>query len=773
MAEGKIKWFDDRKGYGFIKRQGQSDLYVHIKQWQGPEDSTPQEGETVTFVEGQGKRGPEARNVRPVGVMPQTGHQTQTKTPTANQAYRFLNPYNFVRLLPQQRPQKNHILGDCPPPPHDRYVGLTGRITCKVEAVTPLFISDSHAVSEDASGHRTYRFFQVEGQAALPASSLRGMFRSVFEAVTNSCFVAFNEDPLSFHFASARASWLVPARVERDDETWRLRLLPGTTSLQIESPNEKNPQGMQYAAWSASYWPIKPSKTLQGMGPKGRQQNPKQLASRQSFIQRTQSAVLNPEGIVHGEECYALLEFFQHPHPRIQFWNVVEVRRDPSALKPKNGQRIEHGWLCITNQNIEPKHSERFFFRAQENQIGPESIDLPEEVRHAYEALIKDYQERHRNAVQKRQKKGQSPGRRLGDEPAFSRFVYRYEERQLKGGELVYAMLEGRADAPRVKFIVPVSVPRVGYEHSVGNMLSQSWHRCKDYDHLCPACRVFGWVRESAEDIGQEAPTAYAGRVRFSHGTLIHSEGELPETTLAILSTPKPTTTPFYLLDKNGQPDPGVTYDTASAQLRGRKFYRHQGKAKPEEYQRNEKSDQNRTVRGALKPGATFTFTVDFENLAPLELGALLYALGLEEGMFHRLGYAKPLGFGSVKVRVESVQTIDWEARLHSIEPEAGWQSVDGTQHKQKFLDTMRNIYGGGFDKVLDDLRALLGTPPELPIHYPRPTTRFDPGHPQFEWFMGNKRRIEKHKNDAVSLHLADADTQGLPLIEKDGKEGR
>ncbi len=772
MAEGMIKWFDVQKGYGFIERQGQSDLFVHIKQWQGPKGSTPQEGETVTFVEEQGKKGPEARNVRPVGVIPRTGRQTQTKTPAGNQAYRFLNPYNFVRLLTQPRPG-NCVLGDCPPPPHDRYVGLTGRITCKVEAVTPLFISDSHAVSEDANGHKTYRFFQVDGQAALPASSLRGMFRSVFEAVTNSCFVAFDKDPLSFHFPSTRAPWLVPARVERDGETWRLRLLTGTTSLQIESPDKKNPQGRQYAAWSASYWPIRPSKTLRGIDPKGQQLNQTQLAKRQSFIQRTKPLARNPESIVHGEECYALLRSFQHPHPRIQFWDVVEVRRDRSALpQPRQGQRIERGWLCITNQNIEPKHSERFFFRAQENQIGPELIDLPEEVRHAYEALIKDYQERHRDAVQKCQKKGQSPGRRLNDQPAFSRFVYRYEERQLKGGELVYAMLEGTADAPRVKFIVPVSVPRVGYEHSVGNLLSQSWHRCRDYDHLCPACRVFGWVRESAEDIGQEAPTAYAGRVRFSHGALIHSAGELPETPLAILSTPKPTTTPFYLLDKNGRPDPTVTYDTAGARLRGRKFYRHQGKAKPEEYQRDEKSDQNRTVRGALEPGATFTFTVDFENLAPLELGALLYTLELEEGMFHRLGYAKPLGFGSVKVTVESVQTIDWEARLNSIEPEAGWQAIDGAQHKHEFLDTMRNIYGGGFDEVLDDLRALCKTPPELPIHYPRPTAMFDPGHPQFEWFMGNKRRIERDQNKAVSLQLADADTQGLPLIEKDGREG-
>jgi len=695
--------------------------------------------------------------------------------PSSTDGYRFLNPYNFVRLLGQPRPE-NHILGNCSPPPHDRYLGLTGHITGELKAVTPLFISDSHTVSEDANGHKTYRFFQMGGQPALPASSLRGMVRSVFEAVTNSCFVAFDQDPLSFHLASTRAPWLVPARVERDGDNWHLRLLTGTTKLQIESPG-KNPEGFQYAAWSASYWPIKPSKTLRGIGPKGRKLSQKQLASRQSFINRTQSQVPNPDGIGHGEECYALLEPFQHPHPRIKFWNVLEIRRDRSDLpQPQGKQRVEYGWLCITNQNIEPKHSERFFFRAKDNRTGPEYIDLPEDVRHAYEALVKDYQERHRDAVQKRRRKGQSPERPVGDEPAFSRFVYQNDERKLKGGELIYAMLEGTINAPRVKFIVPVAVPRVTYEHSRGELLPGYFQRCKDYNQLCPACRVFGWVRESAEDIGQDVPTAYAGRVRFSHGTLIYSAGELPETTLAILSTPKPTTTPFYLLNSNGRPDTTVTYDSHDAQLRGRKFYRHHRQADPDEYQRNERSDQNRTVCGALQPGATFTFTLNFENLHPLELGALLYALELEGGMYHRLGYAKPLGFGSVKITVDEVKVLDWEQRLQSLEANAGWRTLapeNQQNYRNQFLQQMQALYGTDFEQiVLADLRALLKDPPELPIHYPRPTRQFDPDHPQFEWFVGNKRRIEKRQNDAVSLPLADEDGYGLPLIKKDGGEG-
>ncbi len=65
-----------------------------------------------------------------------------------------------------------------------------------------------------------------------------------------------------------------------------------------------------------------------------------------------------------------------------------------------------------------------------------------------------------------------------------------------------------------------------------------------------------------------------------------------------------------------------------------------------------------------MKSGAAFTFRVQFENLAPLELGALLYAVELEDQMVHRLGYAKPLGFGSVKVTVETVEIVNWKKRI-------------------------------------------------------------------------------------------------------------
>ncbi|MFZ5592615.1 MAG: TIGR03986 family type III CRISPR-associated RAMP protein, partial [Bacillota bacterium] len=278
---------------------------------------------------------------------------------------------------------------------------------------------------------------------------------------------------------------------------------------------------------------------------------------------------------------------------------------------------------------------------------------------------------------------------------------------------------------------------------------------------------------------------AWAGRVKFSHAEIKgrwQAEAEIP---LAVLSRPKPTTTVFYLLDGQGKPCALVNYDWPNARLRGRKFYRHHGQVDEREYKREDRDGQNRTVRGAIKPGAEFVCTVDFTNLTPLELGALLYALELEEGMVHRLGYAKPLGFGSIKLSVERLEMICWADRLASPDNGAGRQDFGRekiAEFKQRFLEEMARQYGEAWADVLADLKALLGSPPALPVHYPRPRRRFDPRHPQFEWFVGNKKRLERFtRNKAgaadsdqkspppVTLPLARQDAEGLPLIDKKG----
>ncbi|MEH6994560.1 cold-shock protein [Bacillus sp. EB106-08-02-XG196] len=63
MENGKVKWFNAEKGFGFIEREGGEDVFVHFSAIQGEGFKTLEEGQSVTFDVEKGARGPQAANV--------------------------------------------------------------------------------------------------------------------------------------------------------------------------------------------------------------------------------------------------------------------------------------------------------------------------------------------------------------------------------------------------------------------------------------------------------------------------------------------------------------------------------------------------------------------------------------------------------------------------------------------------------------------------------------------------------------------------------------
>lgn len=63
MTQGTVKWFNDQKGYGFIKREDGSDVFVHHTGINGSGFKTLREGDKVAFEIEQGRKGPAAVNV--------------------------------------------------------------------------------------------------------------------------------------------------------------------------------------------------------------------------------------------------------------------------------------------------------------------------------------------------------------------------------------------------------------------------------------------------------------------------------------------------------------------------------------------------------------------------------------------------------------------------------------------------------------------------------------------------------------------------------------
>ncbi|EEL31265.1 MULTISPECIES: cold-shock protein [Bacillus] len=64
MEQGKVKWFNADKGFGFIERQGGEDVFVHFSAIQIDGYKSLDEGQSVTFEVEQGQRGLQATNVQ-------------------------------------------------------------------------------------------------------------------------------------------------------------------------------------------------------------------------------------------------------------------------------------------------------------------------------------------------------------------------------------------------------------------------------------------------------------------------------------------------------------------------------------------------------------------------------------------------------------------------------------------------------------------------------------------------------------------------------------
>ena len=104
--------------------------------------------------------------------------------------------------------------------------------------------------------------------------------------------------------------------------------------------------------------------------------------------------------------------------------------------------------------------------------------------------------------------------------------------------------------------------------------------------------------------------------------------------------------------------------------IRGPKVYphhRHASLAIQSTAYAGERSNQNRSTTGWVKPEVEFEFPLHVTDLSACELGALIWLLSLDENHFLRLGLGKPLGFGSVRAEIVSEGTRiatgeDWAA---------------------------------------------------------------------------------------------------------------
>jgi CRISPR-associated protein (TIGR03986 family) len=722
------------------------------------------------------------------------GQEHRAQAPPA-----FHNPYNFV---PAPRRNTAHVdLGDHAPFGHHRYYGgrVSGSIRVRMVLKTPLLLPDaarSHDHQEDnpalgiKPGHKDFPVrVDADGKPHLPPTSIKGMLRAAYEAVTNSRLAVFagHQDRLADRMPARDGLALVPARIVTANGMEMIELLPGDSGISgTGRPAERDPM---YAAWLPRY-------------------------DRQTG-QVAPFAVRYPDNSLpqHRDAVEVWLELWERTgqHP-FAYWSVRKCVRagQPLGQQPQPGQRrgahqprrgvamiSANGHVCVTNRNIDRKHDERVFFTTRDK---PVLHPLSEGLRQQWAELIRNYQAIH----QAEREAGMNSPPALNNSTWSRQVVGGADEQALSEGALCFAAFN-QGD---VVALYPVMISRRLFQDAPLSLLPVELQPATTLSQLSPADRVFGWV-------SQEGQGAYRGNVRVGP---VNCESPDPVerfpgvgVPLAILGQPKEQQARFYVArspDGEAQED-GLSKDDAGyvegKGLRGRKVYPHHAGLPAghwdepmtdrtqqangghfQEYRRprlngqEQRDNQNRSVQGWVKEGTAFIFDLHVTNLSNVELGALLWLLSLPPEHFHRLGGGKPLGFGSVRLEIDSAHTT-----LHDGE---GWRefygtlglaspaAVDQQAAVQAFKDAVRSAYGHGaaFEQVsfiAAFLKMASGFSDQLPTHYPRARQQGQSGsvppHPEgqaYEWFVANDR-TGAQGGPRVSLRDLATDP-GLPMLD-------
>lgn len=95
-----------------------------------------------------------------------------------------IDPYGFVSLVGQPQRQSAHL--------HHKFEGESGRLSCRLTTKTPLFIYDPNFARPFRGDHELAQFPTRNREAIIPGTSLKGVIRSVVEAVEASCLTLFD-----------------------------------------------------------------------------------------------------------------------------------------------------------------------------------------------------------------------------------------------------------------------------------------------------------------------------------------------------------------------------------------------------------------------------------------------------------------------------------------------------------------------------------------------------------------------------------------------------
>lgn len=505
----------------------------------------------------------------------------------------FINPYNFIPVdFNTKKPEDIENLKKPEDIENLEKTRYTGVLDCSLFTKTPIAIPDTACpAGKKGAAHKEYNFMRTgEGKPMIPASSLRGPIRSMYETLTGSCFSTANKDAIITYRTKKQFRAGLLYRTENGWELYRAKRY--IFAVDSKAARKNGRMVHKYVPFSA----------VPG-------------------IHHIEEKDL--EKYTYGEKIYftPLVENHREvPHEHGDYNVGFCIQKDKMGKDASFGER--YGYFCKGEPFTAKKHFESIFTKEAKVEL-PKDISFDKCVENLDE-IIRCYNDEKLNINAKKDSFYQ--GRRYhGIEPGTYLPIWYSESKDHKKIYLSVAAL-GRSV----------------YNRTMGDMLGNK-KSCSERKHLCPACRLFGMAK-NGEAVGS--------RIRITDAVAEQVVPIGRRETLKELSSPKPSYLPFYLDNRSGEEDTW-SYDSDSVSLKGRKFYWHstekEGYLAREKNERNASME----LLGKEEMEFSFYVYYDNITEQELRQLIWVLTFGENKNTSnkcYKIGHGKPIGLGSVKI---------------------------------------------------------------------------------------------------------------------------
>lgn len=505
----------------------------------------------------------------------------------------FINPYNFIELNGECKREKNGIENRKSIKDENNNRLMTGVINCTLISKTPIFIpntTNDESIKSQEKEHKSYDFFsyndiskkvELTENPIIPGSSVRGVIRSVYEALTDSCFGVV------------------------DNERTLYKRMPNLGDAGIvKIVNSK------LALYTCDVVKIR-----------------------------------------YKEDEKKKIKCFYEELKDVEDGSKIWVKGNKTATSVSLSKTNEDYavYLIKGNDSDNKKYYTGFKINNKDNKLikflnKDKDFDKLKELLALYseERINQKYKDKEHNGYKEYEK-------------VVDKFI--------KGEIIELPVYYKKYDDLDEVYISPACITKEVYRNSLNEILEDmgKYNTCTDRTNLCEACNMFGMISDSG---------GISSKIRFTDGSLKEGQTNVfgKMRTLKELLSPRISASEFYL--KKNEDDDIWTYDYSGKwkegklavskgykpKIRGRKFYwNHKG----DSIKTAEESNLNVTVR-PVNSNKEFEFKVYFERVTEKELLNLLWTLSLgdnkkDSSMQHKIGMGKPIGLGSVKIVVDSI----------------------------------------------------------------------------------------------------------------------